>query len=68
MYDYILYLFGWNNDYYKPVEVIVNPSPEVMMQKAQFIIDQREKKGLTNNYDKVIDELKNHPKFKSRKF
>lgn len=67
MYSYILYLFGFNDDYYKPVEVIVEPPLHVIEAKIKFILDQKEKKGITNNYDKVIEELKNNPRFKSRR-
>lgn len=64
MYSYILYLFGFNNDYYKEPEVIVTPSLDIMEKKVKEILDNHRKQDMISQYQSVIDELKQ--KFKER--
>jgi len=65
MYQYILYLFGYNDDYYAPPEVYITPSPEKMRKRIEEVLETHKKKDVISKYDLVIEELKQKLKERS---
>lgn len=58
MYNYILYLFGYNTDYYDEPQIIITDKRSEVEDKIKIILDKKEKRDVITNYDLVITELK----------